>query len=81
MIQWWLRNLGVPSSNLGLDLPSQIIIAVARPDPGGAGQVLREGAARAPAPHADVSPLERQGQLSLRPEEEETETRQERRSR
>jgi hypothetical protein len=53
---------------------------VARAEPGGAGEVLREGAAGAPATHADVSPLERQGQLQIRTEEEETQAGQERRS-
>ena len=54
---------------------------MARVDARGAGQVLREGASSAPAAHADVPPLERAGQLPLRPEEEETEARQIRRSR
>ena len=50
-------------------------------DQRGAGQVLRKGAARAPATHADVPALERARQLPVRTEEEETETRQKRRSR
>ncbi len=54
---------------------------MARAEPGGAGEVLREGAAGAPATHADVPPLERQGQLQIRTEEEETQAGQERRSR
>jgi hypothetical protein len=54
---------------------------VARAEPGGAGEVLREGAAGAPAAHADVPTLERQGQLQIRAEEEETQAGQERRSR
>ncbi len=54
---------------------------MARAEPGGAGEVLREGAAGAPATHADVPPLERQGQLQIRAEEKETQAGQERRSR
>ncbi len=54
---------------------------MARAEPGGAGEVLREGAAGAPATHADVPTLERQGQLQIRSEEEETQAGQERRSR
>ena len=54
---------------------------MARADQRGTGQVLREGAARAPATHADVPALERARQLPVRTEEEETETRQKRRSR
>ena len=46
-----------------------------------AGQVLREGPAGAAEAPADVPPLERKRQLPIRPEEEETKARQDRRSR
>ena len=56
-------------------------VLVARVESRGTGQVLREGAPGAPAPHADVPALERARQLPLRPEEEEAEARQVGRSR
>ena len=49
---------------------------VARPFPRGAGQVLREGPHGAAEAHGDVPELEREGQLPVRAQEEETETRQ-----
>ena len=50
-------------------------------EPRGAGQVLREGTRGEAEAHANVPALERQGQLQIRPEEEEAEEGQDRRPR
>lgn len=44
--------------------------------PRGTGEILREGAARAPTAHAAVPGLERTGQLRLRHQEEEAKERE-----
>lgn len=43
------------------------VFAVARPDPGGAGQVLRVGQEGETTPHAALPHLVRQGQLRKNP--------------
>ncbi len=61
VLQWRSLVLELTLFTVSLtDLKSKyLFLTVARSNPGGAGQVLREGAPGASAPHADVPPLER----------------------
>lgn len=56
-----------------MDVPTLPQFLVALVEPGGAEQVLREGANGAPITHGAVSGLECAGQLRLRKQEEEEE--------
>ncbi len=54
-----------------LSFPHNYEPTVARPEPRGAGPLLREGSGGASEAHADVPALERQGQLQVRGGQEE----------